>query len=96
MLRTTQPISGSEPSGRVFRSPCYRGKPLSEDILHSALHRMGYKGSAIAHGFRALVSTAANESGKNPDAIERQLAHRKSNKVCAAYPRSNYLADRPS
>ena len=43
---------------------------------------------------RALFSTVANESGKNPDVIERQLAHRESNKVRAAYHRSTYLADR--
>ena len=94
VLRAMRPVSGDEPSGLVFPSPSYRSKPLSENTFNSALARMGYKGSATAHGFRALFSTVANESGKNPDVIERQLAHRESNKVRAAYHRSTYLADR--
>ena len=56
--------------------------------------RMGYKGSATAHGFRALFSTVANECGWNPDVIERQLAHVERNGVRAAYHRSTYTADR--
>jgi integrase len=46
------------------------------------------------HGFRALFSTIANETGFNPDAIERQLAHREKNAVRAAYHRSEYLLER--
>ena len=47
-----------------------------------------------AHGFRALFSTVTNEVGFDPDVIERQLAHRETNKVRAAYHRSTYLDDR--
>lgn len=82
------------PAGLVFPSPFYPGSPLSENTLNSALARMGYKGIATAHGFRALFSTVANEAGKNPDVIERQLAHAERNEVRAAYHRSTYLADR--
>lgn len=39
-------------------------------------------------------STIANEAGYNPDAIERQLAHREKNAVRAAYHRSEYLQER--
>lgn len=92
VLRTMQTLSGD--SLLVFPSASYRSKPLSENTFNSALARMGYKGRATAHGFRALFSTVANECNWNPDAIERQLAHKEGNKVRAAYHRSTYLDDR--
>ncbi len=56
---------------------------------------MGFEGRATVHGFRALFSTIVNEVGCfDKDAIERQLAHRESNKVRAAYHRSEYLEER--
>ncbi len=78
----------------VFPSPYYPRAMLSENTLNSALARMGFKGYATAHGFRALFSTVANECGHDADVIERQLAHRERNKVRAAYHRAEYLADR--
>lgn len=78
----------------VFPSPYYPSKPISENTFNSALARMGYKNIATAHGFRALFSTVSNESGWNPDVIERQLAHKEANEVRAAYHRSTYLEDR--
>lgn len=92
VLRTMQPHSDG--GGLVFPSPSYRSKPLSENTLNSALARMGFKGSATAHGFRALFSTVANECGWDPDVIERQLAHKERNKVRAAYHRSTYMQER--
>ena len=81
-------------TGLVFPSPYYPGKPLSENTLNSALARMGYKGIATAHGFRALFSTVANEAGHDGDVIERQLAHIERNDTRAAYHRSAYVAQR--
>lgn len=81
-------------SSLVFPSPYYPGKPLSENTLNSALSRMGYKGVATAHGFRALFSTVANEAGHDGDVIERQLAHVERNDTRAAYHRSAYVAQR--
>lgn len=46
------------------------------------------------HGFRAVASTILNESGFNPDAIERQLAHVELNKVRGAYNRAQYIDER--
>ena len=92
VLASIRPISGAD--ALVFPSPFYPGKPLSENTLNSALARMGYKGIATAHGFRALFSTVANECGHNPDVIERQLAHAERNAVRAAYHRSTYLQER--
>jgi integrase len=98
VLRTMKTQSGGESKAAaarlVFPSPFYPGKALSENTFNSALARMGYKGIATAHGFRALFSTVTNESGWNPDVIERQLAHAERNGVRAAYHRSTYLQDR--
>ncbi|MBA4263252.1 MAG: integrase [Comamonadaceae bacterium] len=92
VLRTMETLSGGR--DLVFPSPFYPGKSLSENTFNSAMARMGYKGSATAHGFRALFSTVANECGWNPDVIERQLAHAERNGVRAAYHRSTYMQDR--
>jgi len=92
VLRTMQTLSGDREL--VFPSPFYPSKSLSENTFNSALARMGFKGSATAHGFRALFSTVANECGWNPDVIERQLAHVERNGVRAAYHRSTYTTDR--
>lgn len=92
VLRTMQTLSGGREL--VFPSPTYPSKPISENTFNSALARMGFKGLATAHGFRALFSTVANECGWNPDTIERQLAHAERDGVRAAYHRSAYLEDR--
>ncbi|MFD2448811.1 tyrosine-type recombinase/integrase [Vogesella fluminis] len=67
---------------------------MSENTLSYAMGRMGYKGVATPHGFRALASTTLNEEGFDPDIIERQLAHAERNKVRAAYHRAEYLDER--
>jgi integrase len=91
-IEAMRPLSGG--GVLVFPSPFYPGKSLSENTLNSALARMGYKGIATAHGFRALFSTVANECGWDADVIERQLAHRERNAVRAAYHRAAYLEER--
>ncbi len=92
VLRAMQPISGHREL--VFPSPHYPTQSISENTFNSALARMGYKGVATAHGFRALFSTVANECGWDGDVIERQLAHLERNKVRAAYHRATYTAER--
>lgn len=82
-----------------FDSPFFvtgnRNRPMSDMTLSMAMKRMGYGGRAVPHGFRAMGSTILNESGLwNPDAIERQLAHREANKIRAAYNRAEYLEER--
>lgn len=69
-------------------------KPISNNTLLFALYRLGYKGRMTGHGFRAVASTILNESGFNPDVIERQLAHCERNEVRGAYNRAEYLKDR--
>lgn len=77
----------------LFPSQTSNRKAMSENTLCYAMGRMGYKGIATPHGFRALASTTMNEEGFDPG-IERQLAHAERNKVRAAYPRAEYLDDR--
>lgn len=69
-------------------------KPISNNTLLFALYRLGYKGKMTGHGFRAVASSALNEAGFRPDVIERQLAHKETNKVRAAYNRTEYLPER--
>ncbi|WEE76476.1 tyrosine-type recombinase/integrase [Comamonas testosteroni] len=92
LLQSMQALSGGREL--IFPSPYYPSKPLSENTFNSAMARMGYKNLATAHGFRALFSTVANETGWRPDVIERQLAHKERNEVRAAYHRSTYMPER--
>ncbi len=78
----------------VFPNEHHPLKPMSENTILFALYRMGYRGRATGHGFRATASTILNEQGWNADVIERQLAHKEANKVRAAYHHSEYLAER--
>jgi integrase len=79
----------------VLDSPARPGHPLSENTLLFALYRLGYRGRMTVHGFRALASTVLNEqSGFPHDVIERQLAHKETDAVRAAYNRAEYLMQR--
>lgn len=79
----------------VLDSPAKPGKQLSENTFLFALYRLGYRGKMTAHGFRALASTVLNEqSGFPAEVIERQLAHRETDAVKAAYNRAEYLPQR--
>lgn len=59
----------------VFASPNRPSSPISNNTILQVIKRMGYAGKMTGHGFRHLASTALNEMGYNPDAIEKQLAH---------------------
>lgn len=67
----------------VFPSARNPRNPLSESTLNAALRRMGYKKeAATAHGFRTTASSLLNDSGYwHPDAIERQLAHKETDRA---------------
>jgi len=61
----------------------------------AAIKRAGYNGRMTTHGFRALLSTNANESKEfDKDVIERHLAHVPLNKGRAAYNRAKYWDER--
>lgn len=74
-------------------------RPISENTINQALRRLGYgKEDIVAHGFRAMFSTLANEHigdhGCHSDVIERHLAHVEKNKVKGAYNRAEYMEER--
>lgn len=91
MLEEVKQLSGHSRYLFVGRNP---QKPISNNTLLFALYRLGYKGKMTGHGFRAVASTVLNETGFNPDVIERQLAHCERNEVRGAYNRAEYLKDR--
>jgi integrase len=79
----------------VLESPIRPRHPVSENTFLFALYRLGYRGRMTAHGFRSLASTVLNEhSGFAHDVIERQLAHKETDAVRAAYNRAEYLPQR--
>jgi integrase len=81
-------------NGLVFPGIRQDSDHLSQNTLLYAIYRLGYRGRATAHGFRATFSTIANESGWDADVIEKALAHEERNRVRAAYHRSEYLVQR--
>jgi len=93
VLREIQLLTGD---GRfVFPSVRSDSRPMSENTVNAALRRMGYEKSDICgHGFRAMASTMLHEQGWKSDVIERQLAHRESNKVKAAYNHAKHMPER--
>lgn len=71
-------------------------RAISENTLNSSLRRLGYdtKTEMCAHGFRATASSLLHEGGHDHAVIELQLAHKNTDKVAAAYNRSERLVDR--
>ena len=90
-------VKGVTGAGRfVFPSIRTTKRPMSENTLNAALRRMGYTTDEMtSHGFRSTASTLLNESGKwSSDAIERALAHDKSDGVRGVYHRGAHWAER--
>lgn len=94
LFRNLYSLTG--PTGYVFPSFRTRIRPMSENTLNAGLRRLGYASEEMTgHGFRAMASTLLNESGEwHPDAIERALAHRDSDKVRAVYHRGAHWQER--
>ena len=80
----------------LFPSVRSAKRVMSNNTLNAALRRMGYgKEEMTAHGFRAVFSTLANESGRwHPDAIERALAHVEQSNIRRAYDRGQHWDER--
>ena len=99
VLEQIKPLSGKY--NLLFPSERSRDKPMSDNTMRRAIFKMGYDGThsgkskAVPHGFRATASSILNETGFNPDAIERQLGHKESNSVRAAYTHhARYIDER--
>lgn len=101
ILRELHPLTGggipAKPDAPryVFPGARSRLRPMSNNTVNAALRRIGYTGEQMtAHGFRAMARTLLAELGWMPDAIERQLAHKASGPLGAAYDRAQFLAER--
>lgn len=99
VLELLKPMTGKY--DLVFPSERQRDKVMSDNTMRRAIFKLGYDGThegkskAVPHGFRATASSILNETGFNPDAIERQLAHKESNSVRAAYTHhARYIDER--
>jgi len=92
ILEVMKPISAHRE--HVFPSRNDPKQPMNSQTANAALKRIGYGGKLVAHGLRAIASTAMNEAGFNADVIESALAHCDRNEVRRAYNRSLYLEKR--
>ncbi len=92
LLEVMRPIS--QHREYVFPSNRHPLEPMSSQTANMALKRMGFKDVLVAHGMRAMASTALNEQGFPPDVIEAALAHIDTNEVRRAYNRAQYLQQR--
>lgn len=92
ILEAMKPISAHRE--HVFPSRNDPKQPMNSQTANAALKRIGYGGKLVAHGLRAIASTAMNEAGLNSDVIEAALAHIEKNEVRRAYNRSTYLEKR--
>lgn len=92
IVRQLRKMSGT---GLLLESPDRQDQPISENTMLFALYRLGYRGRMTVHGFRSLASTVLNEQSPfDRDVIERQLQHKESDEVRAAYNRAQYLPQR--
>lgn len=79
----------------VFPSQIRPKKPMSDNTVRVALHRLGFKDRMTAHGFRALARTTIREAlDYAPDVIEAQLAHKPPGPLGEAYDRAAFLKQR--
>lgn len=98
VLRALWPLTGG--GSLLFPSNRHGHRPISENAIGYLLHRAGYHGKHVPHGFRAAFSTIMNEwaerNGKDHDRriIDLMLAHVPKEKVEGAYNRAAYMARR--
>ncbi|QJU60330.1 integrase arm-type DNA-binding domain-containing protein [Sphingomonas sp. AP4-R1] len=98
VLRAIWPLTGEGPL--VFPSNRHAHRPMSENAIGYLLHRAGYHGHHVPHGFRAAFSTIMNEwTERHGDPHDRKvidlmLAHVPKDKVEGAYNRAAYMPRR--
>jgi integrase len=93
ILREMKMLSGRDLY--VFPSARGRGRPMSENTVNGALHRLGYKDQMSAHGFRAMARTILEERlGVDSRFIEMQLGHAVRDANGRAYNRTTFLEQR--
>ena len=76
----------------LFPNKRDRDRPMGRTTLYQWRSRQGFGDVMDIHGFRAVSSTWANESGKyRPDVIEAALAHKEQDRIRAAYNRAKFI-----
>jgi integrase len=68
-------------------------RPMAERSLNALMERNGFERETV-HGFRSVFSTRFNGLGRNPDVIERCLAHVPFDAVRRVYNRHEYREER--
>ena len=82
---------GPRVAGPVFPNRRHPSRTMNRMTLTNWRKRWGFADDMDIHGFRALASTWANESGRyRPDVIEVALAHKEGDRVRAAYNRAQF------
>ncbi len=93
VMRAAHTITGRAPL--VFPSVRNARKPMSGNAIGYLLHRAGYHGHHVPHGFRAAFSTIMNERFPADRAvIDLMLAHTPANAVESAYNRAEHAKRR--
>lgn len=98
VLRALWPLTGT--CTLLFPNNRNPNQPMSENAIGYLLHRAGYHGHHVPHGFRAAFSTIMNEwaeqHGKDHDrqVIDLMLAHVPPKKSEGAYNRAAYMLRR--
>ena len=75
----------------IFQSHKKPNSPLTEQTANKAIKDMGFGRRLVAHGLRALASTAMNEHGFDKDIIESALAHLDKDASRRPYNRAEYI-----
>ena len=95
LLEELSDYSPPEPKQLLFPSVRTNDKPISDNTVRTALRIMGFpKEQIVPHGLRHTASTQLNELGWEAQVIERQLAHRDSNKIRGIYNKAEYWSTR--
>ena len=93
ILEKMRPLSGHLEF--VFPGEKNRNSHISLFTANAAIKRsLGYEGKLVAHGLRAIASTALHEQSYDSLLIEACLAHADENETRASYNRSDYLEQR--
>lgn len=92
IFRRLKELAGN--SALVFPNRRDPRRPMSAAAINKQFERMGYQGKLDPHGVRASASTALNERGWKPQAIERQLAHTDKDRIAASYNHAEHLSER--
>lgn len=93
ILEQLRPLShGSE---FLFPNNSTLSRPIGHTTINSIIDRLDIAGARfVPHGFRATASSILNEANFRPDVIERQLAHKETNRVRAVYNQAEYAHER--